>query len=1027
MLHLSRFFLRNQKFTFVLTLFVLVFGLSGLLRLNSESYPAVDFAMSTIVTVYDGASTEDIETKITKPIEDELRGVAGIKDVNSVSQPGLSRIFVRGDIDNANVDKLMADLQRAVDRAQLPTDLPDPPLFTEIKSEEFPVVEIAIVGSNENRQRDLLADLLKEEIEDNKNILEVRPVGYQEREFEINLDVDKMNQQYVSVDEVLRAIERRNVNIPGGHLETETSQQLLRVEGKINDAKDIENILIRSNSSNQHIYLKDVATVIDGQEEATILTTHNGKEATLLIATKKAGADTLELVEQIDQKIELFRKKAQGKFEINVYFNEALNVKNRVSVLTGNALTGLALVIVFLLIFLPGRIGIMASLSLPIAVMATLAFMPMFGMNLDAITILALVIAIGMMVDNSVVISENYTRLRGDGMSSREAILSSLQTLWLPITATAFTTIAAFLPMLVTKGIMGEFIRFIPIIVTIALLMSLFESFFLLPMRLDGTASKQSKKQSDWFQRKFLPTFEKVVSAAVRFRYVTLGIFFAVLAGCFVLMGVFNTFILFPPDQTEIYAARVETTPGSTLEYTHSKVTQLVRAIDAKLGGSINHIVARTGISTLGPNDPKEKESENVGIILMYVNDDTKFNTPHTEVLDDLRSIPIEGYTVTYEAAINGPPVGEPVNATFRSNDSKHLETVIGEIKTHMEGLQGLRDVTIQDVYGDEEVFVRIDHSKADRLGLTTQQVGNAIRAAISGKQVSDVNLRNKEVDLTVRFKAPSRQNLEDLGAIMLQGRGGYLVPLSSFATFDVQPPTAFIKRFDYKRSKTLTANIDTDVISSVEANQALMEKFNELHKEYKDVSLVFGGEEENTKESLESLFNALILSLIGIFALLVFLFNSYLRPLVIMSTIPLGLVGFSIAFYLHGRPISFLALIGIIGLGGIIVNSGIVLITFIEELRSEKTDMPLHEILTKASGLRLRAVVVSSLTTISGLLPTAYGIGGSDAMLVPMTLAMAWGLTSGTLLTLIWVPCSYAIVEDVSDRFKRFRASFRS
>ena len=256
---------------------------------------------------------------------------------------------------------------------------------------------------------------------------------------------------------------------------------------------------------------------------------------------------------------------------------------------------------------------------------------------------------------------------------------------------------------------------------------------------------------------------------------------------------------------------------------------------------------------------------------------------------------------------------------------------------------------------------------------------------------------------------------MEDLGNLKVLGRNGYLVPVSSFAKFRVQPGTPQIKRYDYKRSRTVTANVKVEEVTAMVANQVVKDEFARLSQEIKGVSLVFGGEEESTKESMESLWSALVLSLIGIFALLVFLMNSYLRPTIIMSTIPLGLVGFSVAFALHQRPISFLALIGVIGLGGIIVNSGIVLITFIEELRAKETTLTLEEILAKASGLRLRAVVVSSLTTISGLLPTAYGIGGTDAMLVPMTLAMAWGLTSGTILTLVWVPAAYAILEDFS------------
>ena len=272
----------------------------------------------------------------------------------------------------------------------------------------------------------------------------------------------------------------------------------------------------------------------------------------------------------------------------------------------------------------------------------------------------------------------------------------------------------------------------------------------------------------------------------------------------------------------------------------------------------------------------------------------------------------------------------------------------------------------------------------------------------------------NKDVDLILRFKEGYRKNTDDLSQILISDPKGNLVELGSFASFRVLPGTPQVKRYDFKRSKTLTGDVDTTLTTSMLANGVLKRVYDEKKTSISGVSLAFGGAQESTEESMTSLFGALKLSLIGIFALLVFLFKSYLRPLIIMTTIPLGLLGFSVAFFLHDRPVSFLALIGIIGLGGIIVNSGIVLISFIDEMRAEGK-MELDEILAKASGMRLRAVFVTSLTTISGLIPTAYGIGGNDALLIPMTLAMAWGLTSGTILTLVWVPPAYAILEDVS------------
>ena len=1024
MLAIAEFFIKNYKFTLVLTFGMVVFGLKGVLGINSESYPSVDFAMATIETRLDGASAEEIETKITKKIEDEVRTVTGIKDVRSTSQPGLSSILVRADLDNIDVEAVMSDLQRAVDRvSDLPTDLRDDPKFVEIKSEEFPVLELAIIGANEGRSRDVVADFLKEEIEDNKSVLSVRFAGFAKRRFNVDLDQQLMHRYHVGVDQVIEKIRSRNVNIPGGKLEAENDQKLVRLEGEAHSIGEIEEIVVRSNFSGSIVRVKDIARVTDGQEQAKVLTRYDGKEATLLIVTKKGGTDTIALVEDIQEKIARFRNVYDNQFKFVIYNNEATRVENKLSILTSNAVSGLVLVIVFLLIFLPGRIGVVASLSLPLGVMATLGFITPLGMNLNAVTILALVIALGMLVDNSVVISENFARLRSEGFPKGEAAMESIRTLWLPITATVFTTIAAFLPMLVTTGIMGEFIKYIPVIVSVALLISLVESFFLLPMRLAKVdSSTKSTGENKWFD-KLSYKFETFVRVAVRLRYVSFFVFSALLVTSVLMMVKFNKMILFPAEQTEIYMARLEMNKGTRLEDTNRVVENLSQQIQEKFGHRYKHIVSRAGIATMGPNDPKKKDGDHIGSVFLYATDDTKNNVKHTVVLEELRQIAVpEGAkSLSFEAVINGPPVGEPVNVTFRSNNMQSLSEVVEKVVSKLEQTPGVRDIGVDTIVGDDEVYVELDYAKADRLGLNADSVGNAIRSAVSGKNISTVNINNKEVDVFMRLQKLDRLELSDLNQIRLSDRNGNLIPLSSVASLKTKPGGPQIKRFDYKRSKTVSAQIDDKKITAIGANLAVQEFFEEIAPRYPDVSLVFGGEGESTKESMTSLFNALVISLIGIFALLVLLFNSFVMPFIIMTTIPLGLVGFSVAFAAHGKPISFLALIGIIGLGGIIVNSGIILISFINTLRSEEM-LSLNEALAKASRLRLRAVVVSSLTTISGLLPTAYGIGGMDAILMPMTLAMAWGLTSGTVLTLVWVPCAYAISDDVDKLLGRLR-----
>lgn len=1032
MKRIAKFFIENSKLTIVLSLFLCIYGVMGLKKMNAESFPNVNLAMSTVITVYQGASADDIETKITKPIEDEIRTVSGIKDVRSVSQAGLSSIFIRVDMDNVdNVDEVMSDIQKAIDRTTgLPNDLIDPPKFTEIKSEEFPVFQIAITGSNEDRQRDKIADALKEALEDNKKVKSVILSGFAQRRFQIILDNDKMLREHIGISEVMAKIGARNVNIPGGNLKDTEKQELIRLEAKVRSAEELGKVLIRSNFSGQTIYLKDIAQVSDSEEEIKVKDRYNGEEATLLTVSKKAGADTIALVHDVEDKLKEFEHIYDGKAKFAVFQNEALKVKNKLEVLANNAISGLVLVIVFLFIFLPGRIGLMASFSLPLAVMATLGMMPAFGMNLNSITILALVIALGMLVDNSVVIAENFTRLKQEGYSSIEAATNSVGQLWLPITATAFTTIAAFMPMLVTKGVMGQFIKFIPIIVCISLLISLVESFLFLPMRLvwagDSIAKVNKKKgkeikKDDWFS-KFEKKFESFMDFCVRRRYFVATIFSGLILMSFFMIGVANKFVLFPADQTEIYVARFKMENGTRVEKTLEAAGKLSNDIKKVLGDRAEHIVARAGESKVQLTDPKAEDGNNVGIIFIYVDDEAKFNLSHTEILSRLRNEIKADYVkeVSYEAQINGPPVGEDISATFRSNNVKDLDSMIAKISADLSKTPGILDLKVDDVIGDDEIYIDIDYAKADQLGLNVNSIGETVRTAVSGKIASTVTLNNKDIDLFVRLNEGQRTSATDLENVKIMDNLGNLVPLGTIAHFETRKGSPQIKRFDFKRSKTLLGSVDDTKITSVVANKQLAELYTKYKKEIPGVALEFGGAAESTKESMESLANASVLAAIGIFAILVFLFRSYLRPLIIMMTIPLGLLGFSIAFYLpvlsgyadRSRPISFLALIGIIGLAGIIVNSGIVLISFIDDMRKEGK-LSLHEILVKASGMRLRAVLVTSLTTISGLIPTAYGIGGTDAMLVPMTLAMAWGLTAGTVLTLIFIPCAYAILED--------------
>lgn len=1005
-------------------------GGMGLTTINRESYPPVDFSTAKVETIYPGSSPEEVEEKITKKIEDEIRTVSGIREVLSVSQAGRSSITVRIELDGVDSQEVMDDLQSAVQRVtDLPDELPEAPVFSRINSKEIPVLELALVGSNEGRKRDALADQLKTYLEDSKQVSYVRLSGFREREFQILLDPIKMAQNYVGISEVVQAVSKRVKDIPAGFIRPGEKQYLVRVQGKIRSAEEMKSIVVRSNFQGQRITIDKIAQVEDGMEDPTVLARVNGKGATLLTAAKKEGVDAIRTTEDLRERLDLFKETSlPAGYEIIAYNDEADRVKKRLAIVTGNAIGGLVLVLVVLLAFLPGVLGFTTALSLPLGVMATVGAMSMVGVNFNTITMLAMVIAIGMLVDNAVVISENYARLREEGEPPETAAIDAVKQFWLPITATVLTTIAAFLPMLVTKGIMGRFIMWIPIVVTIALVISLIEAFILLPARLQFTLRKLASPGSSaaetsrtgWFER-LRDFFENQMARLVKHRYWVCAGFGAMIFGSLLLAAFGNRFELFPKEGVERYIARYEMPTDSNIRNTDRHAKDLAQKIYDILKDEVDDIVIQTGVQRAGLADPQEKNGDDVGMIMIFVPRDKAMKLVTSEVLDKLRAIPKEPFrSLAFQAAAAGPPVGSALNVTFKGNSYDRLRQIVNRIKEGIIPLDGVKDVEDDRVPGGPELGIHLDYEMLSRLQLSTETVGTALRTALQGAIAEKLNVDNDEFDLRIRYADQYREARRALEITKIREPGGQLIPLSSIATISNTTGPPIRKHFNYLRSITISADVDPAKITSIALNTKVRDLYESMKKEFPDISVKFGGEEESTKESVSSLFRAMLLAVLGIFAILVFIFSSFSKSFLVLSCIPLGLTGVSGAFFVHNKPLGFFALIGVVGLAGVVVNSAIVLVSFIDDLRLEGK-LSLEEILPRASSLRLRAVMATSLTTIGGLFPTAYAIGGYDAILVPMTLALAWGLVSGTILTLIWVPCGYAVIEDMKKVTQRF------
>jgi multidrug efflux pump subunit AcrB len=1013
------FFVENPKLTITLSIVCLFAGFLGLSTLSREENPPVDFATASIVSIYPGASPDEVEEQITNKIEEEIRSVEGVRDIRSISKSGMSTIVIRVEMEGYDTDKVMDDLQRALQRARITAELQDDPVFTRINAKEIAVYELALIGPNKNRQRDILADDLKNVLENIRGVSKVELSGYNNREYQILLDRRKLETYQVGVEEVFNAVKRRNMDTPAGYVESEAERFLVRVRGRVRSAEEMAQIVVRSNFNGQHILIKDIARVVDGERDPEIITDLNGEAATILSVKKRANADSIRVVDSLQGPLEAFQKNLPPEFRIVAYNDEAERVAFRLNIVSTNALTGLLFVVLTLLLFLPGWAGVMSSMSMPIAILATLGLMPTLGANFNVITMLAMVIVLGMLVDNSIVITENYARHRFDGLDRTQAATKAAHEFWLPITATAMTTVAAFLPMLVTKGVMGEFIKWIPIVVTATLCLSLFESFILLPARLQFTIKKDpinGQKSQTWFD-KYVLRFEKFIRKCLTHRYLVIACVFLLLIGSGILTAVGNRFELFPREDVEYYVTRFEAPVYTPLQKVYEMSEGLEEKVKAAIGETaVKSQLKKVGSSMFAIGDPQAKTANYVGMIFTVLHKEEALGADVDATLKRLREIPQAPFEImTHEALAGGPPVGKPLNVTFLSNSPEELEGIVVEIKKRLSEIDGVFDIEDDIVITGTEYEIDLDYKMMARLGLSTDAVGAVLRTALQGEIASELQVGSDNFYLLVRYDDVDRSNVESLAQTAVMDARGNRIPLKNFAKIKKAEGPTDRKHYNYLRSVTVTADIEPSKITSGQINARVQTLFQELSPLYPRVSLEFGGEEESTRESMESLASALLIAVFSIFAILVFLYKGFTRPMIVFSTFFLGFIGVNVAFFLHNKPLSFLALIGVIGLAGVVINAAIVLVSFLTELvpKDDPEEVYLDK-LAKGTSLRLRAICVTTLTTVIGLMPTAYGLGGSDALLVPMTLALSWGLVSGTLLTLIWVPCIYAAMNDI-------------
>jgi len=1003
----------------MISVFLIALGSFAMLNINREAFPNVNLDMIQIDFSYPGATPEEIERLIVTPIEQELKSINGIDKMTSISFPGSGRINLELDPDTSNRARMVSDAQQAVDRADLPTDLPWDPVVTEIDGAVFPVINLAVSAPRSDLEMKRLGDDIEDDLLALDGVARVFIQGQRKAEIRVTVDPPRMREERVAVGDIARTIETWNVNVPGGDLETNEQKYAVRITGELKGADDAGNLVLRSNERGDALKIGDIATISETLEEPQRIYDVMGEPALAMIILKQADADIISTVDRISAYIDAIPGKYGADIRVSTYQDFSRFARLRLGVLTNNGIVGIVLVLVSLALFLRPSVALTTTIGLPIVFFTGLYVLYISGITLNLVSMLGFIMVLGMLVDDAIIVGENITWHMEQGKTPARAAVDGALEIIGPVTATILTTVVAFGPLMFMSGIIGKFIVAIPIVVISLLFFSLLEAFLILPGHVSHFANPHKHPE----ERRWIMALENgyawTLRQAIRFRYVTVLLAIAMLAGSFYLAATKMSFVLFPSKGVDQFTVRVTAPPGTRLDTMHGYMLAVDEALRERIDPEyLEATLLSTGQIAVDSGDPLTQRGARFGqISAIYI--PAVSREGHDAVTDMRRA---EGELVprfpdlqlAFSEVKPGPPAGRALQAEFYGADDATIAEAASRLQKHLATIDGITTVESGADVGDAALHVVVDRALATYAGVPLSTIASHVRAAVGGLRVATTRRGTEEIDITIRYPDNPARQLEYLENLLIANNRGGLIPLKQIATLERHPGYTTIRHNAGIRVIHVTANIDDTVITSRALNARVAASESEwLGDLAGQVKVRYGGEEEKNQESVIGLMQSLVFALLGIFIILAIQFNSLSYPFYVMLAIPFGAIGIILGFYLHDlywqpMSLSFFALMGGVALTGVVVNSSLVLLVFVQRAIAE--GLSVFDALEQAGRRRLRAVILTATTTVVGLLPTAYGWGGMDPFVSPMALALSSGLVFATVITLIVIPAAFAV-----------------
>jgi multidrug efflux pump subunit AcrB len=1063
---------KNSIAVLVLAALILIFGTYCYLALPRENEPDITIPNVFVSTNYRGVSSTDIETAVTVEIEKKLKGLDGLKKIQSVSSEGMSNINVEF-VTGTDIDQALQDVKDKVDEAmgELPDDLDEDPSVFEVNFSELPIVVFSLSGTCGLPCLKKIADDLEDDIEAIPGVLGVDVTGGLEREIRVEVFPEKLAYYGLTINSLEQVLTSENKNTSGGAFRLGSGRFLLRVPGEFASPDEIYGLVVKTHNG-EPVYLKDVARVVDGFKDEVSRSRLNSRQAVNIAVRKRTGEGIIAITDRVDQLIDEGRQAWPAGTEITKVMDKAKDIRIMVADLENNILTGLVLVVLVLFFALGLRNAVMVSLAIPFSMLLSFTVMYIMGITLNMVVLFSLTLALGMLVDNSIVIVENIYRFLEQGATRVEAAMRATGEVAWPVVGSTLTTLAAFAPMLYWPGIMGEFMSYLPLTLIITLTSSLFVALVINPalaslfIRLKSSREAEaaaaapadlSIEQPVRIRGPVLRFYRRVLTFCLQQPLVLLGcsviLLFIMVQGWLLAVGLERPVEFFPEIDPKGMYVNVDTPEGADLDYIDRIMQRVEMAVAGGTGKeepagdsspeaylqalALKPYTDATGRKYSGPSDLQNiTDIYMQGVVTAGPGSAFDPNTPshigvrfldleqrHTsskdtvaEIRERVRTIP--GGKITVAMQEEGPPTGAPINIEISGDNFSVLGGIAHKLKEIIAQVPHVKDVRDDFKEGTPSVQVVIDRQKAAFFGLTTDMIGFALKTAYNGLDVSSFREDNEDYDITVQLQESDRKVVDVLHELMIPAPSGEQVPLSSLARIRFAGAIGDITRINNERVVTVKANVDeTRVPGPVARAQAeqLLAQF-PLPPGY---DLKFTGEFEFQQESEAFLSKAFAVALLLIFLILVAMFNSLSQPFLIMTSVVMSLGGAFLGLLLFRQPFGIIMTgVGVISLAGVVVNNAIILIDYTNKLVAR--GYSLQEAVIGAGATRLRPVMLTAITTILGLIPMVTGVSfdfhhltmawvsESSQWWRSMAVVVIFGLMVATFLTLVVVPTLY-------------------